>query len=353
MLSRFLKSAALLSVLAAPAYANDGFGGLTTGGLEFLSSPVRMVSEDLYLSLKTIKVSYVFRHDGDEDLEGEVIFPLPPIGLSGIQESDFAIPAEKLDSENIVGFTASVDGKKIPVTTDRVAIIEPAAPEEGAPPAPAPDPAAGYQTPGTDITAVLTKYKIPLSLDYDKVIAALKAAPQAGRDELAKIGAVEIIEGDAYPMWAIIERYHWTQTFPHGKDVRISHEYDAAVPGGIFIWRDPVGEEGEYSKALAKEYCIDEGTQKAIKKALRQDEGDKTYWVGSANYLDYVLKTANTWNGPIGKFKLTIDKGDPGNVISLCIDGIKKTGPTTFVVEKTDFTPSEDLHILVVQKVSD
>ena len=353
MLSRILKASALAAVLAAPAYANDGFGGLTTGGLEFLSSPVRMVSEDLYLSLETIKVSYVFRHDGDEDLDGEVIFPLPPIFLSGIQESDFAIPYEKLDNENIVGFTATVDGKKVPVTTDRVAILQPDEPEEGARPTPTPDPAAGYQTPGTDITAVLKTYKIPLSLDYDKVAAALKAAPQAGRDELAKIGAVEIIDGDAYPMWGIIERYHWKQTFPHGKDVKISHEYDAAVPGGIFQWREPVGEEGEYAAALAKEYCIDEGTQKAIKKALRQDEGDKTYWIGSAYYLDYVLKTANTWNGPIGTFKLTIDKGDPGNVISLCVDGIKKTGPTTFVVEKTDFTPKDDLHILVVQKVSD
>jgi len=353
MMSRLLTATAMAAALAMPALANDGFGGLTTGGLEFLSSPARMVSEDLYLSLDKIKVSYVFRHDGDEDLEGEVIFPLPPIGLSGIQESDFAIPPEKLDSENIVGFTATVDGKKVAVTTDRVAIIEPEAPEEGAAPTPTPDPAAGYQTPGTDITAVLQKYKIPLSLDYDKVTAALKAAPQAGRDELAKIGAVEVIEGDAYPMWAIIERYHWTQTFPHGKDVKISHEYDAAVPGGIFMWREPVGEDGEYARSLAKEYCIDEGTQSAIKKALRQDEGDKTYWVGSAYYLDYVLKTANTWNGPIGKFKLTIDKGAPGNVVSLCADGIKKTGPTTFVLEKTDFTPKEDLHILVVQKSTD
>lgn len=351
MMSRLLKATAMAAVLAMPALANDGFGGLTTGGLEFLSSPARMVSEDLYLSLDKIKVSYVFRHDGDEDLEGEVIFPLPPIGLSGIQESDFAIPREKLDGENIVGFTATVDGKKVAVTTDRVATVLPDDAEDGV--TKPSDPAAGYQTPGTDITAVLKKYDIPLSLDYDKVFAALKAAPQAGRDELAKIGAVEVIEGDAYPMWAIIERYHWTQTFPHGKDVKISHEYDAAVPGGIFQWRDPVGEEGEYAASLAKEYCIDEGTQKAIKKALRQDEGDKSYWIGSAYYLDYVLKTANTWNGPIGKFKLTIDKGDPGNVISLCVDGIKKTGPTTFVVEKTDFTPKDDLHILVVQKSTD
>ena len=35
-------------------------------------------------------------------------------------------------------------------------------------------------------------------------------------------------------------------------------------------------------------------------------------------------------------------------MISLCADGVKKTGPTTFVVEKTDYTPDRDLEVLVV-----
>ncbi len=65
-------------------------------------------------------------------------------------------------------------------------------------------------------------------------------------------------------------------------------------------------------------------------------------------YHDYVLTTANTWSGPIGTFKLTIDKGSPKNVLSLCVDGIKKTGPTTFVVEKKNFTPDADLNLLIV-----
>ena len=35
-------------------------------------------------------------------------------------------------------------------------------------------------------------------------------------------------------------------------------------------------------------------------------------------------------------------------MISLCADGVKKTGPTTFVVEKTNYTPDRDLEVLVV-----
>lgn len=347
MLSRFLKTTALAAVLAAAAHANDGFGGLTASGLEFRDSPVQMLSEDLYLSLDKIKVAYVFRHDGDEDLEGEVIFPLPPINLNALTESEFAIPKEDLLKENFVGFTAKVNGKPVKVTADRVAVV---IPDDGSEPEPAPD-AAGYQTPGTDVTELLRKHGIPVSYDLDAIAKALAGLSPEAKKELEAAGAIFVAEPDAFPNWALIDRFHWTQVFPHGKDVKIEHEYRAAPPGGIFIWRDPTGEEGAYAAELAKQYCIDEGTQKAMKKALLPSgEGAETYYNGMAYYLDYVLKTARTWNGPIKDFKLTIDKGKADSVISLCIDGIKKTGPTTFVVEKKDFTPDKDISILIVPK---
>ena len=345
MHSRFLQATALAAVLAVPAYANDGFGGLTATGLEFRDSPVQMLSEDLYISPEKIKVSYVFLHGGDEDLEGEVIFPLPPINLGALNESDFALSDEDLEKENIVGFTATVDGKSVPVKVDRIAVLEDYS-GETEPPA-----SASYDSPGTDITALLKKHNIPLTFDMDAISAALTKLPQAAKDEIMAANAATIDDTGGYPMWSIIERYHWTQVFPHGKELKISHEYKAAPPGGIFVWRDPKGEEGEYAAKLAEQYCIDEGTQAAMKKALRQDEGDKTYWVGTAYYIDYVLKTARTWNGPIKDFKLTLDKGKADSVISLCIDGIKKTGATTFVVEKKDFTPDKDISVLLIPKV--
>ncbi len=347
--STLLSGSAILLALFTPASANDGFGGITPTGLQFQDAPVEMVSEDLYLSLDTIKVSYVFHHGGDEDLTGEVIFPLPPINLSGLLESDFALTDEELAKDNIVGFTAKVDGQGVPVKTDRVAVIEPDY-DENRPKA------ASYETPGKDITATLAKYKIPVSFDVEKIAAALKALPKAAKDDLAaqNIAAFDSETGDAYPMWSVIERYHWTQTFPHGQDVTIAHTYKSAPGGGVFMWRDPDPKDPQdYQQQLIKQYCIDPGTQSAIKKALnKSDDPSDPYWAGSSYYLDYVLKTANTWNGPIKNFKLTIDKGDPGNVISLCVDGIKKTGPTTFVVEKKDFTPKSDISILVVPTAS-
>jgi hypothetical protein len=337
---RFVLVAALLT---PAALANDGFGGLSATGLQFdRTAAVQMLSEDLYVSVAKIKVAYVFRNSGGEDVTGEVIFPLPPIDLASLQESDFAIPREKLDRPNVVNFTAAVDGKPLAVQSDRIAVVQPPYDEKR-------PVSAGYTAPGRDVTAELRRHGIPLTLDPDTATAAIGALPQAARADLAAQGII-YLDGDAVmPAWSVIERFHWTQTFPAGRDVAIEHSYDGAFPGGIFVWSEPTEPES-YQQELISKYCIDEGTQKAIKGALAPS-GDGAYWNGMAYYVDYVLTTANTWAGPIGRFKLTLDKGNPKNVVTLCVDGIRKTGPTTFVVEKADFAPASDLSILVIPSV--
>jgi hypothetical protein len=129
--------------------------------------------------------------------------------------------------------------------------------------------------------------------------------------------------------------YYWTQKFPAGRTVVVEHSYKPA------LWQSfapkPTAED-------TARYCIDAGTRKAIDDIARADSV-KVYF---ANGLNYVLKTARNWSGPIGAFHLTIDKGDPKNVLSLCIDGIKKTDPTRFELRKKDFVPDRDLALLIV-----
>ena len=120
--------------------------------------------------------------------------------------------------------------------------------------------------------------------------------------------------------------------------MKISHDYENRSGGGLFGWSHP---PEDYMQTLVDQYCIDDGTSRALAKALARppDADGEVYSVGMSWNIAYVLRTANSWAGPIGRFKLTLDKGAPGNIISLCADGIKKTGPTTFVMEKTDFVP--------------
>jgi len=64
--------------------------------------------------------------------------------------------------------------------------------------------------------------------------------------------------------------------------------------------------------------------------------------------VHYILKSGANWKGPIQKFKLTLVKRTPKDKISLCMPDTEKASPTTFVVERTDFTPTEDLQVLFV-----
>jgi len=332
---------------AAPTLANDGFGGLTATGLTFdQTDAVAMVEENLFIGIDRISVDYVFRNTTDQDVTGEVIFPLPPVYVWASWESSMNLPEDgtKLD---IVDFTATVDGKPVSVTIDKIAVVEDSFDEVR----PLSD---QYDSPGRDVTAELQRFGLPLTLDVETIRTMLLAASPEYQAAMQAAGIAEFYEGDAaaqfppdaYGMWAIVTRYHWTQTFPAGAEVRISHSYTNRPPGGLFYWTHP---PQDYQSYLTDQYCIDDGTSRAIGKMLEGPPGDEFGNGGIAYNISYVLRTANSWAGPIGRFTLTLDKGSPANIISLCAEGVKKTGPTTFVIEKTDYTPTGDLEILIVQ----
>jgi hypothetical protein len=129
--------------------------------------------------------------------------------------------------------------------------------------------------------------------------------------------------------------YYWTQKFPAGRSVVVEHTYKPA------LWQSFAP---KLTADATARYCVDPGARKAIEAIARSDSG-KLYF---ANGLNYILKTARNWTGPIGDFHLTIDKADARNVVALCVDGIKKTGPERFELHKKDFVPERDLAVLIV-----
>jgi len=348
--SRFLPCVFVgIGWLATPALANDGFGGISATGLTFgQTEAVAMEREDLFIGIDRITVDYVFRNLTEADVTGEVIFPLPPISLGQLWNMDFNLPEDTAQAD-LVNFTVTVKGQPVTPRIDRVAVMagewwdfQPGA--------------AQYDTPGQDVTATLDRLGIPVTLDLDAVDAALRALGPEEREEVVAAGLASFgEEGDAptevIPNWSVVIRYHWTQTFPAGQRLAISHAYDNRPPGGLFGWDHPA--EAEYQRDLARKYCIDDATSRALAKRLEiKDSSGDIYRFGTAYETAYVLRTANSWAGPIGTFRLTLDKGKPENILSLCAEGVKKTGPTTFVIEKRDFTPDRDLNILVVQPLA-
>ena len=334
---------ALTTAFATPALANDSAGGLDATGLFFTQTDqVTMVSEDLYIGLEKITVDYVFENTSTRDFTTEVIFPMPPLSLEELGNSDFNLPYDR-GQPNLVNFTATVDGQPVQVSQDRIAVLAPGWSDDR-------PLAQQYDTPGRDVTALLRDAGITdLSLDAETVIHALRALPQAQRQQLRDEGVISADQNgdDATPLWSVILRYHWTQTFPAGQSLSISHGYDNRPTLGFYSWQHSWRDNPENTNT--QRFCIDDGTSRAMERALAMlDQNGEPGNFGYAAYTNYVLRTANSWSGPIGTFRLTLDKGHSENIITLCIDGIKKTGPTTFEVTKTNFIPDRDLEILVV-----
>jgi hypothetical protein len=308
------------ALVSAPALADDSSAALGAGGLVFTKqADIRMAVEDLSISPKQVKVRYEFVNDGKSDVETVVAFPMPDIDVREFYYEPLGTTLE--NTKNFMGFALSVDGKPVTATLDERAVLD-----------------------GKDVTAQVRAAGLPVNIagsDLGEKVS--KLAPDV-RKKLVAQGIVEADNNDTHPHWIAKTSYWWHQVFPAGKTVVIEHRYQP-VTGQSFFGLD------ELKGDAAKEFCIDKPTASAI--AAKIDPLDATGENGKylqAFRTEFVLKTANNWKGPIGKFHLTVDKLKPKNVLTMCWgDDLKKTGTTTFESARENFAPARDIKILVLQ----
>jgi len=321
---------ALLATLATtPALANDTTAELKTGGLEYTrSEEISMEEEKLYISPKQVRVDYVYRNTSDKPVKTYVAFPMPDIGGGPEENQD----AGDIESDNFLGFTVTQDGAKIePMLQQRVIV--------GA----------------LDLTDVVGKAGIPMNPRSQRAYDALNKLPQETLDEWLARGLIiaDIFDDTGgkqkyYPYWTLKSAYYWETTFAPGKDIHVSHSYRPSVGGTVATTfldenNQPKGERYEEYKA---KFCVDDAFVKLARKSNEAMQAGEPYLV--ENWISYILSTGANWSGPIKKFTLVVDKGEQDNFVSFCGDGVKKTGPTTFEMTKTDFTPEKELDILLL-----
>jgi Domain of unknown function (DUF4424) len=344
----------MVLVSCVSANANSGWGGITATGLTFSETEsVQLVEEDLVIGPDRISVDYVFRNITGQDVTGEVIFPLPPIGVEQI--GDYGTLYDVRNKDNMVEFSVAVDGAPQAVRIDRMAVIEP---EDAAS-----SPAQSYDNPGRDVTSIIKRYGLQLQFDEAAFRSAFRDMSPQDRASADSEGIINLWEDGehATPLWSIVLRYHWTQTFAAGQDVSVHIEYENRSAGGLFGWLDPpeANLTDPEMKPLGDLFCIDTQTSKDIYALLKDfPDGEMPYnridgrvstlAFGGAQFTFFILRTANTWAGPIGRFRLTVDKGDPETMVSLCLEDLKQTSSTTYVFERENYVPDQDLAILHV-----
>jgi hypothetical protein len=330
---RYVLTAAL-ALSAAPARANDSVAELGTGGLILSrSDAVAMQSEDLFISPEKVTVDYVFHNNTDKDVDAIVAFPMPDI--SGNPEEIPAIPENQ--SDNFLGFEVTIDGAPAKPQLEQKALAL-----------------------GIDVSAELKAQNVPFYPFGDAAKAALAKLPQAVTDDWVNRGIIIEDTGSdgtetnkVYtPFWQLRSTYWWRSTFPANKDVHVSHRYKPSVGGTSSVSFFYDGKfQGQYATYKTR-YCMDDTFENAVRKAAK--DGPDGYPQYNESRIAYILTTGGNWAaGTIGKFKLTVDKGNPRALVSFCGDNVKKIGPTTFEMTATDFYPEHDIDILILDPTDD
>lgn len=324
---------AFLLALSGAARANDTTAALEAGGLVFVpNDQVEMRSEDLFISEKEVRVSYVFHSNADKDTTVLVAFPMPDITQV---EQDVAVPNPA--SPNFLDFVTTVDGKPVDTKVELRATAF-----------------------GLDRTQLLTELNVPLNPLGPETQKALDALPQDKQQQLLELGLVRRDDYDVgkgmerhlAPLWTLRTTFYWMQTFPAQKDLKVEHRYKPSVgmSVGTILGSEIKGEPDFVNliKAQREKYCVEPQLTAVLQKAAREAQ-KRDAMAYSEAFIGYVLKTGANWYGPIQDFTLTIDKGAPENLVSFCATGAKKIGPTTFQVKAKDFWPQSDLEILILK----
>jgi hypothetical protein len=320
-----------LLLVASNSWANDTTAELTTGGLIYVqTTDVVMEEEDLYLSREEVLVDYVFRNTSDKEVESIIAFPMPDV-VGGAQ-NDVAVG--DMESDNFLGFSVVQDSRQIkPELQQRVLAL------------------------GIDRTDDFEKHKIPVLPYSDKTAEALKALPADVKADWISKGLIYVDSYDAgqgwqeeiRPAWTLRSAYWWKTSFPPNKPVRVSHRYKPSVGGTVAMTFIEGGKPVSNYKAYAERYCIDSAFMKTAARLEAAAAKSGPHY--TEQWISYILTTGANWSGPIGKFKLTVDKAREKDFVSFCGTGVKKVGPTTFEMSATDFYPQKDLHVLFLNAV--
>jgi hypothetical protein len=318
---------ALSLATAMPALANDTTASTGAGGLVIeRTDDIDLVSEDLFVSAAEIRIGYVFRNSTPRDVETIVAFPMPDRDLGEEYGEDVGYPSD---------FQTTVDGKPVSATLERKAMLK-----------------------DKDYTELLTSLGIPIApASIDDATKAMDALPASDKQRLQKLElagdeeysyGAEPMRHHLIPLWTVRDKYWWKQTFPAGRELKVDHRYIPGIGGSVDSeiafkqFRDT-----EDTKQAIATYCMDRDFIAAVDK--RSSKNEQIGPEMPDTRIDYILTTGANWAHGIGDFRLVVDKGKPGNLVSFCADNVKKIAPTQFEVRHSNWRPTSDLHVLIIE----
>lgn len=328
MLVRVAAFAVFLS-FAAPALANGVITEFPAGGVVFKQAAnIAIAREDLYLSVREVRVTYEYRSDAATTETHTIGFPMPAVPLDGGPSYLGGGSVEDLaDPRNYMNFVVKVNGRRVEAKLHEFAQLD-----------------------GKDITAELLAAGLP-----PLMLAETFDATQYDRQALEALSAKGWLAGVPqspeelwWPNWSYQAIYEWEQEFAPGETVvEISYTPLNGYPSD-YGQRYEGGGEYDDPQTVAEteaEYCIDD----AVLNAVKRQQAKGGYEVVTQGYI---LTTGNFWKGPIEEFNLIVDKddtredGDDLDLVAFCPLEAKKINATQFAWHASNFEPERDMRVL-------
>jgi hypothetical protein len=315
--------ATVVVLAAGSAHANDSAAEIGVGGLVLARNhAIRLDSEDLYLSRDRVKVTYRFTNTSDRDVDVLVAFPLP--------DQTFGIEVPAIDFAERLAFRTTVDGSAVPLDVVVRATFG-----------------------GQDITPRLASLDLPAIPARDAFNRLVNALPEGQRraliaEDLIVEDGSDGVQASWAARWTLVTTVTRRQIFPAGRSVRVEHTYVPYTGGSVGGYLDPKYRREADFAAHRRRYCIDDGFLAGLDRRMREGRRSGSEMRYSEVWLTYVLGSGANWAGPIGEFRLVVDKGDASSLVSFCGEGVRTLDQTRFEMTRRDFLPKGDLDVLIV-----
>ena len=321
-LSRQISASILcFGLLAQPCLANDSVIAIDAGGIDFeRTDAIRIVSEDLFISVDHVRVRYIFENVTPEDVTLTVGFPLPSVFANDLADR---APETATDGAYMT-FQTTVDGVEVQAS----------------------ETAEVFDLTDRNITDVFRAEGFPLKpqspLYTRDFYESASTETETVKDRMRALGLL----GDFESMkWKFRLTYTWVHRFKAGQRTAVVHSY---IPlAGAFQFFTSAGatssEEG-LASWFREEFCPDASVWSALRS------GAVGHPAAVVRHVGYNLTTGANWAGPIGSFRLTVDVGRAGNLVATCWPPkLEQHSETEFTFEAWDFMPRNNPRIAIIQ----
>ncbi len=324
-ITTFAALALSVALVAPAAHAEERF---PAGGISIdPSAKVSIAKQDIYLSVRQVRVHYDYQSDVAQTVPMRFEGPIVPIDQSP-DHLGGAMLEEGMPYQNYPQLKVTVDGK----------VIEPTIHEH-----------AYYN--GEDITKELGERGLPVYIgSWEELQAVWNGLDELQKGDVGELGFI-LLSADGQPSvanWQYQTVFEWEQPLAAGTTA-VDIEY---VPMNGYVSDVHPAYYGEvaddlgksYTEEIASFYCIDDALAHALK--TKREEGQFMELVE----LGYAMSREDRARA-IGEFSLTVDKADPQtsdamDYVAFCPLDSRKVSDTAFEWTAGDFTPSRDIDVV-------